>query len=81
MHRNSSLRTTEGQIGLVYQYRDPGNYYEVLLETSGFLRVGGFVDGSGQTHIRRYVGLPRGLWFDLEVQWNNGVTTVSVNGP
>jgi hypothetical protein len=49
--------TTQGQIGLVCQYRDPGNYHEVVLGTSGYLQVDRFVGGSGQALTTRYVGL------------------------
>lgn len=72
--------TTEGEIGVVYQYRGPANYYEAVIQTSGLVRIHRILNGSDDALTTRNVDIPRGTWFDLELQWNNGVSTVSVNG-
>lgn len=67
-------------VGVVYQYQNPANYYEAVLSATGTVSLRRVRDGVTSSLVSFPVGIPRNTWFDLEVQWNEGVTTLSVNG-
>lgn len=73
------------QLGIVYGYQDPQNYYEATLSGEGGLRVFTIVDGIAHSAAPDIGGtacrgaIPR-VWCEIEIHWNNGVTTVKVNG-
>jgi hypothetical protein len=73
------------QLGIVYGYQDPQNYYEATLSGEGGLRVFTIVDGVAHSAAPDIGGtacggaIPR-VWCEIEIHWDHGVTTVKVNG-
>ena len=67
-------------VGVAYQYQDPANYYEAVLSATGFVSLRRVLNGSASTLSSFHVGIPRNTWVDVEVQWNEGVTALSVDG-
>jgi len=70
------------QVGVVYGYQDPQNYYEVILSAVGHLRVRTVLNGVAVDDQQDFgaTACTRNIWCELEVRWKNGVTTVKVNG-
>jgi hypothetical protein len=78
--RNSG--TTETQlVGLVYGYQDPQNYYEVVVSAFGTVKtrtvMGGVAVDEGPAIASP---IRRNIWFEIEVRWSNGVTSVNIDG-
>lgn len=68
------------EVGLVYQYQDAANFYEVVLGPWSTASIRTVVNGVGTLTASGSFGGRRGQWFDLEVQWNDGKTTIVVDG-
>jgi|SoiMethySBSTD1v2_1073268.scaffolds.fasta_scaffold01409_23 hypothetical protein len=68
-------------VGLVYQYQDPANYYEAIFSPTGTASVRRMVNG-GVVPLASasYQGGAPGIWFDVDVAWDAGTSTVKVNG-
>ena len=70
------------ELGLVFQYQDVANYYEVVLSTpGGVLSLRRVIDGVITTlaTFSRGAVAPR-TWYEIEVNWNGGRTTVKLDG-
>jgi hypothetical protein len=70
------------ELGVVFQYQDPANYYEVAFSTpGGVLSLRRVIDGVVTTLATSSRGTvaPR-TWYEIEVQWNAGRTTVKLDG-
>ena len=70
------------ELGLVFQYQDVANYYEVGLSTpEGVLSLRRVINGVVTTlaTFSRGAVAPR-TWYEIEVQWNAGRTTVKLDG-
>lgn len=70
------------ELGLVFQYQDVANYYEVSFSTpGGVLSLRRVIDGVVTTLATSSRGTiaPR-TWYEIEVQWNAGLTTVKLDG-
>jgi hypothetical protein len=69
-------------VGLVYGYQDPLNYYEVVVSALGTVRVRTVMSGVAVDEIPSPIheSIPRNTWFDVEARWNNGSTSVKING-
>ena len=67
-------------VGVVYRYQNSANYYEAVLSATGTASLRRVRNGVAASLVSFPVGIPRNTWFDLEVKWNKGVTTLSVNG-
>jgi hypothetical protein len=79
--RNHGVNDTQ-HVGIVYGFQDSQNYYEALISGFGFLRLRTVVNGIA---VDEFVspGSTRcvtNVWCDLEVRWDHGTTTVTVNG-
>lgn len=78
--RNSGF-TNEHLVGLVYGYQDPNNYYELVVSATGLTRLRAVFNGIAVDKSATFNHhIPRNQWFDVEVRWNHGQTTVKVNG-
>ncbi len=70
------------ELGLVFQYQDPVNYYEAIFSTpGGVLSLRRMIDGVVTTLATSSRGTvaPR-TWYEIEVHWNAGRTTVKLDG-
>lgn len=68
-------------VGLVYQYQDPANYYEAVFSPTGTASVRRIVNGEiVPLAAASYQGGAPGIWFDVDVAWDAGRSTVKVNG-
>lgn len=70
------------ELGLVFQYQDPVNYYEAVFSTpEGVLSLRRVIDGVVTTLATSSRGTvaPR-TWYEIEVHWNAGRTTVKLDG-
>jgi hypothetical protein len=70
------------ELGVVYQYQDPANYYEVAFSTpGGVLSLRRVINGVVTTLATSSRGTvaPR-TWYEIEVRWNAGRTTVKLDG-
>ncbi len=69
------------RVGIVYQYQDPGNFYEVSFSPTGSVFVRDVSNGVGRTVATgTYSGGGQNKWFDVEVEWTAAETIVRVNG-
>jgi hypothetical protein len=69
------------RVGIVYQYQDPGNFYEVSFSPTGSFFVRDVSNGVSRTIATgTYSGGGQNQWFDVEVQWTAAETRVQVNG-
>jgi hypothetical protein len=69
------------RVGIVYQYRDPGNFYEVLFSPTGSVLLRDVSNGVGTTVATgTYSGGGQNKWFDVQVEWTAAETIVRVNG-
>jgi hypothetical protein len=78
--RNSG--TTEAQfVGLVYGYQDPQNYYEVVVSAFGTVKMRTVMGGVAVDEGPAIASPIRpNIWFEIEVRWSNGVTSVNIDG-
>jgi hypothetical protein len=70
------------ELGVVFQYQDPVNYYEVAFSTpGGVLSLRRVINGVVTTLATSSRGTvaPR-TWYEIEVHWNAGRTTVKLDG-
>jgi hypothetical protein len=69
------------RVGIVYQYQDPGNFYEVSFSPTGSVFVRDVSNGVNRTVATgTYSGGGQNQWFDVEVAWTAAETIVLVNG-
>jgi hypothetical protein len=69
------------RVGIVYQYQDPRNFYEVSFSPTGSVFVRDVSNGLGRTVATgTYSGGGQNQWFDVEVEWTAAETIVWVNG-
>ncbi len=69
------------RVGIVYQYQDPGNFYEVSFSPTGSVFIREVRNGLGTTVATgTYSGGGQNKWFDAEVAWTATETVVLVNG-
>jgi hypothetical protein len=75
------IPSSAGRVGLVYEYRDSGNYSEAVFTASGqaALRrvIGGVITTLAAT---AYTGGGPGVWLDAAVMRRSGSTSLEVNG-
>jgi hypothetical protein len=78
--RNSG--TTDDQlVGFVYGFQDAQNYYEVVLSGIGSVTVRTIKNGVVVKEVPRLTfRFPTNTWVDLEIHWNSGVASMTVNG-
>jgi len=68
-------------VGLVYAERDTTNYAEVVFSPNGTATARRVINGTVSEVIStKYSGGGRGVWFDAEVDFGEGITKISVNG-
>ena len=72
--------TGAGSVGLVYLYQDASNYYELLLATDGTVSLHRTRSGITEQLASIDLHIQREVWYVVEVTWNSGVATVSING-
>jgi hypothetical protein len=69
------------RVGIVYQYQDPGNFYEASFSPTGSVFVRNVSNGVSTTIATgTYSGGGQNQWFDVEVEWTAAETIVQVNG-
>ena len=69
------------RVGVVYQYQDPGNFYEASFSPTGLVFVREVIKGVARTVASgTYKGGGQNIWFDVEVAWTAAETIVLVNG-
>jgi hypothetical protein len=69
------------RVGIVYQYQDPGNFYEASFSPTGSVFVRDVNNGVSRTVATgTYSGGGQNQWFDVEVEWTAAETIVLVNG-
>ena len=69
------------RVGIVYQYQDPGNFYEASFSPAGSVFVREVSNGLARTVATgTYSGGGQNKWFDVEVEWTPAETIVLVNG-
>lgn len=67
-------------VGVVYHFQDAANFYEAVFSPTGTASIRRMVNGAMSTVVSApYRGGGAGVWFDVEVHWDNGIATVSVN--
>jgi hypothetical protein len=67
------------RVGIVYQYQDPGNFYEVSFSPTGSVFVRDVSNGVGRTVATgTYTGGGQNKWFDVQVEWT---ATETISGP
>ena len=83
VHARMQNQSTDASsfVGLVYQYQNPANYYEAIFSPTGTALVRRIVNGGVVSLASAsYQGGATGIWFDVEVAWDAGISTVKVNG-
>jgi hypothetical protein len=82
-YRAAMLNQSSGsstRVGIVYQYQDPGNFYEASFSPTGSVIVREVSNGLGKTVATgTYRGGGQNKWFDVEVAWTPAETIVLVN--
>lgn len=69
------------RVGIVYQYQDAGNFYEVSFSPTGSVFVRDVINGVGTTVATgTYSGGGQNQWFDVEIEWTATETIVRANG-
>lgn len=69
------------RVGIVYQYQDAGNFYEVSFSPAGSVFVRDVSNGLATTVATgTYSGGGQNKWFDVEVEWTATETIVRANG-
>jgi hypothetical protein len=78
--RNSG--TTDAHlVGLIYGFQDAQNYYEVVVSAIGSITMRTVMNGIAVAEApAAHANIPRNQWFDVEVHWVRGVTSLKVNG-
>lgn len=77
--RNSGVNANS-PAGVVYQFQDPGNHYAVDVSPIGNVSLRAALGGINHFIATAPSGIQPNVWFDLEVQWNKGRTTVKIDG-
>jgi hypothetical protein len=69
------------RVGIVYQYQDPGNFYEVSFSPTGAVFVRDVSNGVARTVATgTYSGGGQNKWFDVRIEWTAAETIVWANG-
>jgi hypothetical protein len=69
------------RVGIVYQYQDPDNFYEVSFSPGGSVFVRDVSNGVARTVATgTYSGGGQNKWFDVRIEWTATETIVWVNG-
>jgi hypothetical protein len=68
-------------VGLIYGYQDTQNYYEVVISALGRVTMRTVMNGIAVAESPALdTGIPRNTWFQVEVRWNRGVSSLKVDG-
>lgn len=67
-------------VGLVYNYQDSGNYYEVVFSSTGSVQLKKIFQGVRTTVATATHTIPRNTWFDVQVLSLNHSTRIQING-
>jgi 3-keto-disaccharide hydrolase len=67
-------------VGIVFNYRDSGNYDEVVFSPTGIARINQVVDGTLETLATATYGGHRNEWFDVTFYMQFTGVSVAVNG-
>jgi hypothetical protein len=69
------------RVGIVYQYQDPSNFYEVSFSPTGSVFVRDVSNGVGTTVATgTYTGGGQNKWFDVDIEWTADETIIRANG-
>lgn len=72
--------TTADQLGAIFDYIAPGNYYEVLLNVQGNVTVRHVHDGQEWTASGSVTGFSANAWTHVQLSLLNGSLSLKVNG-
>jgi hypothetical protein len=67
-------------VGLVYNYQDPSNYFEVVFSSTGIAQLNKIIQGVRYPVRTKSHTIPRNTFFDVDVIRRGITTTVNVNG-
>jgi hypothetical protein len=67
-------------IGLVYDYQDSSNYYEVVFASTGSVQINKVFQGVRTTVATATHSVPRNTWFNVQVGRTSVQTDVRING-
>jgi len=67
-------------VGLVYDYEDSSNYYEVVFSSTGSMKVNKVFEGVRTTVATATHNIPRNTWFNAQVIRTANSTDIQVNG-
>jgi hypothetical protein len=78
----SDFGASGNAVGVVYNYQDSNNYYQVWLNALGTIVLNKIVSGLPPVAVRTstYKGANHDVWIDIEVIRRGTLTTVRVNG-
>jgi len=76
----SSSGTTADQLGAVFDYIGPGNYYEVLVNVQGNVTVRHVHDGEVWSASGSVTGFSANTWAHVQLTLFNGSLSLKVNG-
>ena len=67
-------------VGLVYDYQDSGNYYEVVFSSTGSMQLNKVFEGVRTTVATATHTIPRNTWFNVQVARTAHSTYIQING-
>lgn len=67
-------------VGIVFNYESSTRYSEVVFSPLGIAKVNRIVNGVASTVATASYGGTRNVAFDVALEWNQGITSVLVNG-
>lgn len=67
-------------IGIVFNYESPTRYSEVVFSPTGVAKINRVVSGVATAVATTNYGGTRNVGFDVALEWNQGITSVRVNG-
>ena len=67
-------------VGLVYDYEDSGNYYEVVFSSTGIMQLNKVFEGVKTTVATATHTIPRDTWFNVQVVRVFQSTGIQING-
>jgi hypothetical protein len=67
-------------VGLVYNYQDPANYFEVVFSSTGIAQLNKVIQGVRYPVRTRTHTIPRNTFFDVDVIRRGITTSVNLNG-
>lgn len=66
---------------VIFNFRDPGNYYYILLHTDGTLELSQYVNGTAHVHIADVqTGLSPFNWHHYDISVVGGVAKIAIDG-